>query len=61
MKAVIEFILAIIHIIFGIIAIRNNSLIIAFISILFLIAALKIADYDIYIRRDYENSKTTKI
>jgi len=61
MKTIIESVLAIIHIIFGVIAIRNNSFVTAIISILFLVAALKIADYDIYIQRDYENNKTTKI
>jgi len=65
MKQMLEFILATIHIIFAIIAINSDiimiNIITSIISILFLIAALKIADCDIYIVRNYENNKTAKI
>lgn len=61
MKTVIESVLAIIHIMFGFMAILNNNFIFAIISVLFLVAALKVADCDVYIVRDYENNKATKI
>lgn len=64
MKTILETTLAIIHIFFGIIALTHNTIFISIVSgivsIIFLILALKVAEYDIYVVKN-ENHTTTKI
>ena len=64
MKAIFETIFAITHLFFGIIALINSVVFIAIvsgiISVIFLILALKIAEYDIYVVKN-ENHTSTKI
>ncbi len=64
MKAIFETIFAIIHLFFGIIALTNSAIFVSvvsgIISIIFLILALKIAEYDIYVVKN-ENYTSTKI
>ncbi len=64
MKTILETVFAIIHIFFGVIALTNNTIFISVvsgvISIIFLILALKVAEYDIYVVKN-ENHTPTKI
>lgn len=64
MKTILETVFAIIHIFFSVIALTNNiafiSVVSGVISIIFLILALKVAEYDIYVVKN-ENHTPTKI
>ncbi len=63
MKAFIETFLAVLHLIFGVLVFISNtsfgSVVCGVLSVLFLVAALKIADYDIYIVRENNGNHTT--